>query len=190
MYSSSPKEDAVYFTLQLLSLTTESISGEMERLSHYSWRPLNLHFLTPPVCPIASHPTADGASNWHEKDNIARQSGPWTQKVLLLPVILQLSKTFLVNIHPHLWFHLQYRFSILCQLTLIKFCYLFRISPGCQVLDCLSWEPDIYLTQFVVLPVLLHMFVSLNSPTGWIFYLQARLTYFSDPGLVVHNLLP
>ena len=162
-------------------------NGEIESL----WLgPPNLHFLTLPVCLIASHPTADGASSWHGKDNTARQSGPWTQKVLLLQVILQLSKTFLVNIHPHLWFHLPYRFSILCQLTLIKFCYLFRISPGDQVLDGLSWELNIYLTQFVVLPVLLHTIVSLNSPTGWIFYLQARLTYFSDPGLVVHNLQP
>ena len=139
-------------------------------LSHYGWRPLNLHFLTPPVCPIASQSTANSASNWHRKVITARQSEPWTQKVLLLWVTLQLFKTFLVNIHPHLWFYLPYRFSILCQLTLIKFCYtmyLFRISSRGQVLDGLSWEPNIYLTQFVVL--LLHMIVSLNSPTGWIF---------------------
>ena len=137
MYFSPPpaKEDPVGSTLQPLLLITESISGKTERLSHCGWRPLNLHFLTPPVCPIAGHSTADGASDWHRKVIAARQSEPWTQKVLLLRVTLQLFKTFLVNIHPYLWFYLPYTFSILCQLTLIKFCYHF---PRGQVLDGLS----------------------------------------------------
>ena len=138
------KEDAVGSTLQPLLLITESISGKTERLSHYGWRPLNLHFLTPPVCPIAGHSTADGASDWHGKVIAARQSEPWTQKVLLLQVTLQLFKTFLVNIHPHLWFYRPYRFSILCQLTLFKFCYLFRISPRGQ-----AWVVSVESPTFI-----------------------------------------